>query len=311
MWNDNDNHRRWVYRTIFPAEVKDAEHRLIRFENLEQIDADANWNFDGSLASGQPLTISQKIALMEAFPAGLSFFAFNNDHLNAIISTDLPTQAETGNVFAVIVENNRSIANTNAYKQLVTNRSQPKKIRNADNVEVTLKVFICYKANSELLIAGSQFCCVYDNHTLNHPTVAPAEDAIIGCEDCKIGGHIPAEPITQPSFFTVLDCKMHCLRIRAAEEPKQLLPTFNRDVHRLACVFYRGFDTDCSEEDSKNIVAILRFLEQFDYEFSALMMLKKQDVIDLLMSLFSNECLNEEETKEVVVCLLWVRHVFD
>jgi hypothetical protein len=231
--------------------------------------------------------------------------------LNAIISTDLPTQAETGEIFAVIVENKQSIANTNAYKQLVTNRSQPKNIRNAANVEVTLQAFICYKANSELLNAGSQFCCVYDNHPLNHRTVAPAEDAIIGCKDCIIGGRMAAEPITQPSLFTMLDCKMHCFRIRAAGQPKPLLPSFYRDVHRLACVFYRGFDTNCSEEDSKNIVAILRFLEQLDYGLSALMMLKKQDVIDLLLSLFSNECLDEEETKEVQACLLWVRHVFD
>jgi hypothetical protein len=73
MWNDNDNHRRWIYRTISPAEVKDDEHRLIQFKNMEELDADANWNFDGSLASGQPLTMSHKIALTEAFPAGLSF----------------------------------------------------------------------------------------------------------------------------------------------------------------------------------------------------------------------------------------------
>lgn len=274
-------------------------------------EAEADWNFDEHLASGQPLTMSMRKTLTEAFPMGLSFFSFANDHENAVISVDLPLQAEIGEVFTVIVENNQAIANTNAYKQIVMKRSQPKKIRNAANAEVTLKTFICYKANSESLQAGSPFCCTYDNNIQNHRTVAPAEAAMIECIDCTVSGRLAAEPITQPTLYTMLDFRMHCFRMRAAAEPKPLLPSFNRDVHRIACVFYRGFDSDCSEEDSRNIVAILRFLEQNDYRFSALKLLKKECVIELLNSLFSNECLDEEETKEVEGCLFWIRNDFE
>eukprot|EP00981_Chlorochromonas_danica_P015137 scaffold10699_cov186-Ochromonas_danica.AAC.2 len=163
---------------------------------------------------------------------------------------------------------------------------------------------------------------VYDdnnNNPQNHhhrrvtTVVAPIEGVSINCIDCIIGGHLAAEPITQPTLYTMLGFRMHCFRIHAVAEPKPLqllLPTtsFNRDVHHLACVLYRGFNTDCSEEDTKNIVAILRFLEELNYEISALKLLKKQSVIELLLTLFSNECLDEEETKEVLACLSWIRN---
>lgn len=305
MWNVDDQHERWIYRTIYPADVRNDEHRLIQFKNMEEIDAEADWNFEDP--SNPPLIMSQRKPLTEVFPVGLSFFSFANDHVNTIISNDLPTQAEIGQVFTVIVEN-QDITDTNAFKQIVKKRSQPKKIHNAAGREVTLKTFICYKANSDLLLAGSPFCCIYDNNPQNHRTVAPAEAAMIPCIDCILSGRLAAEPDTDPTLYTMLGFRMHCFRMRAAAEPKPLLPSFNRDVHHMACVFYRCFDTDCSEEDSKNIVAILWFLEQLDYQFSALKLIKKQCIIELLTSLFSNECLNEEETKEVEASLLWMRN---
>lgn len=311
IWNADDRDERWIYRTINPGEVNNYEHRLIQFKNMEEMDAEAEWNFDEHLASGQPLMMSTRKTLTETFPTGLSFFSFANDHEDAVISTDLPVQGESGEVFTVIVENNQAIANTNAYKQIVTKRSQPKKIRNSANAEVTLKTFICYKADSELLQVGSPFCCIYDNNPQNHRIVAPAKATMIECIDCTVSGRLAAEPITQPTLFTMLGLRMHCFRMHAAAKPKPLLPSFNRDVHRMACAFYRGFDTDCSEEDARNLVAILRFLEQNDYRLSALKLLKKDCVIELLKSLFSSECLDEEETKEVEGCLFWMRNNFE
>jgi hypothetical protein len=311
MWNADDQHDRWIYRTIYPADLRTSEHRLIQFRNMEEFDAEANWNFDENETTNQPLTMSQRKTLAKANLTGLSFFSFANEHLNAVISPDLPTQAEIGDVFAIIVESNPSIANSNAYKQIVTKRSQPKKIRNAANAEVTFKAFICYKANSEFLTAGDPFCCIYDNNPQNHRTVAPVENAVIECIECTIGGRLGAEPITQPTLYAMLGFRMHCFRLRTAAKPRPLSSRFNRDVHRLACVLYRGFDTDCSEEDSKNIVDVLRFLDQLDYRFSALKLLKKQCVIELLSTLFLNECINEEETMEVEAVLLWMRNDFD
>jgi hypothetical protein len=298
-WNADDQHDRWIYRTIYPAEVRNDKQRLIQFKNMEELDAEADWNFNDYLETNQPLTMSQKSL------TGLSFFSFANDHLNVIISRDLPAEAESGDVFAVLVESKDSVANSNAYKQIVTKRSQPKKIRNVANAEVTLKTFICYKANSELLTADMPFCCIYDNNPQNHRTVAPVADAGIECIDCTIGGRLGAEPITQPTLYVMLDFRMHCFRFRAAAKPRPLSAGFNREVHRLACVLYRGFDTDCSEEDSKNIIDILRFFDQLDYKLSALKLLRKQRVIELLRALFLNECMDEEETMEVQAVLMW------
>lgn len=312
-WNADDQHDRWIYRTIYPADVRNDQHRLVQFKNMEEIDAEANWNFDDYLVTNnQSLIMSQRSILTEPFPMGLSFFSFANDHdANVIISPDLPTQAESGNVFAIIVESNASIENSNAFKQIVTKRSQPKKIRNAANAEITLKSFICYKANSELLATGRPFCCIYDNNPQNHRTVAPVEHAYIECIDCTIGGRLGAEAITQPTLYEMLGFRMHCFRTRALVKPRLPSPSFNRDVHRLACVLYRGFDTDCSEEESKSIIDILRFLDQLEYRLSALKLLKKQCVIELLSALFLSECINEVETLEVEAVLLWMRNVLD
>jgi hypothetical protein len=312
-WGADDHQDHWIYRTILPNEVRIAEHRLIQFKNMEEEDAEAEWNYDNHRASdgAEPLVMRQRRRPTEEFPMGLSFVSFENDHLNLVMSADLPDTADTGDVFAVIVENNPAAKNSSAYNQIVGKRSQPKKIRNAAGAVVTLKAYICYKANSASLTADSPFCCLHDNNPPIIRTVAPAEGSIINCIECSIGSRLAAEPMTVPTLFTMIEFRMHCFRMHAAAEPKPLLPSFNRDVHRLACVFYRGFDTDCSEEDSKNIVAILRFLEQFDYLLSALKLLRKQCVIDLLQGLFSSEFLDEEETKEVVACLLWMRNDFD
>lgn len=306
----DDGNDRWIYRTIYPAEVRNDRNKLIQFKNMEEIDAEANWNYDDQPPPNQ-LTMSQRTTLKEACPMGLSFFSFAEHHSGATISSDLPIQAETGDVFAIIVESNAAIGNSNAYNQIVTKRSQPKKIRNAANQEVTLKTFICYKANSELLQTGMPFCCIYDNNPQNHRTVAPVDGFNINCVDCTISGRLGAEPITNPSLYDMLDFRIHCFRMRAAAEPRPLSSNFDRDVHRLACVLYRGFDTDCSEEDSMNIVCILRWLDQLDYRFAALKILKKQNVIDLLSVLFSNECINEEETMEVEAVLAWMRTGYD
>ena len=176
IWNADDGNDRWIYRTIYPAEVKIAEHRLIQFKNMEELDAEADWNFDD-----HPLRMSVRRTLTEAFPIGLSFFSFANDHKSAVISNDLPLPAEIGEVFTVIVENNQAIANTIAYTQIVTKGSQPKKIRNAAGADVTLKTFICYKANSESLLAGAPFRFIHDNNPQNHRIVAPSEAAMIEC----------------------------------------------------------------------------------------------------------------------------------
>lgn len=306
QWNADDRHERWIYRTIYPAEVRNAEHRLIQFKTMdEELGAEADWNFDDTTVSRQ-LTMSQRRGLTEVCPMGLSFFSFENDHLNTVVCADLPTSAENGDVLAVLVENNPSIKSSNAYHQIVTKRSQPRKIRNAVGEEVTLKAFICYKANSER--TRSPFCCIRDNNPQNHRTVAPDEGETMNCIDCTVGGRLAAEPTTEPTLFQMLDCRMHCFRIRAAAKPRHLLPHFDGDVHRLACVLYRGFDTDGSEEDSTTIIDVLQFLEQNDYQLSALTLLKKQCIMKLLYSLFSNEHLDEEETKEVEACLQWMRN---
>jgi hypothetical protein len=177
---------------------------------MEELDAEADWNFTDDLETNQPLAMSQSSDL-----AGLFFFSFANDHLNVIISRDLPAEAESGDVFAVLVESKDSIANSNAYKQIVTKRSQPKKIRNIANAEVTLKTLICYKANSELLTADMPFYCIYDINPQNLRTVAPVADAGIECINCTIGGRLGAEPITQPTLYVMLDLRMHCFRSAA------------------------------------------------------------------------------------------------
>eukprot|EP01032_Pedospumella_encystans_P012352 gene12352-14298_t len=278
---------------------------------MEEVDAEADWNYDEHIESNAPLLMSQRKPLTEAFPVGLSFFSFENDHCKVVVSDDLPSQAESGEVFTVVVANNPTIANSTAYKQIIAKRSQPKKIRNAANAEVSLKAFICFQANSELLVAGLPFCCVFDNNPHNHRTVAPVENGSISCVDCVIGGRLAAEPVTEPTLFEMLDFRMHCFRMRAAAEPKPLLPFFDENVHHIACVLYRGFDSDCSEEDAANIVCILRFFAQLDYSLSALKLIKKSCVMNLLGGLFTNEYLDEEETKAVESCLWWMANESD
>lgn len=236
----------------------------------------------------------------------LSFFSFANDHSNVTMISDLPSQAESGDVFSVPVDQNSA-----AYQQIVTKGSQPKKIHNAANAKVTLKAFVCYKADVRGLQGNNQFCCVYDNVPHNHRTVAPVEGEFINCVHCKIGGRLGPEPTTTPSLYDMLGFTMHCFRMRAAAEPRPLHESFNGDVHRLVRVLYRGFDTDCSEDNSMNIVAILRFLDQLDYKLSALKLLKKQCIMELLDNLFLSECIDEEETVEVEAVLSWMRNDFD
>eukprot|EP01036_Dinobryon_divergens_P028237 gene28237-37150_t len=313
-WTAEDSHGRWIYRTIYPSEVRMASQRLIQFENMEELNAEADWNFDQRTEDPNiPFTLSQRMTLVDIFPKGLSFFSFENDHPPAKIVQDLPVVAEMDDTFAVIVEGNAIVGNSNAFNQIVNKRSQPKKIHNAANEEITLKAFICYKANSDNLL-GSQFIMVSDNNPIYHRTVAPAENEFISCVDCLIGGRLGAEPIpigAQPSLFNLFEFKMHCFRMRAAAQPRPLCSEFDSDVHRLACVLYRGFDGDCCEEDTKNIIAILQFLDKNGYSIEALKMIKKQILIDLLTVLFMSECIDEEETKEVGLVLSWIRNELD
>jgi hypothetical protein len=303
MWNPEE---RGMYRAIFPWEVQDAEHRLIQFENMDEDDAEADWNF----GSDQPLVMSQRRVSSQPHPMGLSFSSFERYHTNVPIVVDLPTQAESGDCFAVIVEGNDPTAYPKAHHQIMVRRSSPRRISNAAGDQVTLKTFVCYEANCELL-AGSSFCCIIDDDSQYHRTVAPVENACIPCQECSSRGRLAAEHSTDPTLFDLLQLKMHCIRMRAVAKPKPLHESFHRDVHRLACVLYRGFDTDCAEDDSITIVAILRFLEPLDYALSALRLLKKQCVVNLLRKLFSSEHLDEKETDAVVACLSWVRTAMD
>lgn len=84
--------------------------------------------------------MSRRLSPPEEFrhPKGLSFFSFASDHLDAIILPDLPTQAESGDVFAIIVENNPSITSIRAYERTVTIRCWPRSVRNSANEEVSL-----------------------------------------------------------------------------------------------------------------------------------------------------------------------------
>ena len=99
--------------------------------------------------------------------------------------------------------------------------------------------------------------------------------------------------------------------MRAAAQPRPLCSEFDSDVHRLAYVLYRGFDGECCEEDSKNIIAILQFLDKTGYSIEALKVIKKQILIDLLTMLFMSECIDEEETKQVGLVLFWIRIELD
>jgi len=153
-WNADDENDRWIYRTIYPKEMNNASQRLIQFKYMLEVDAEADWNFDENVdyeETNQPIIMSQRRTLIDPFPKGLSFFSFAKYHLNVLTCTDLPEQAEMGDHFAVLVENNDSISNSKIYKEILKRRTQPKKIHNAAGAEVILKAFICFKANSELL----------------------------------------------------------------------------------------------------------------------------------------------------------------
>jgi hypothetical protein len=115
-WGADDHQDHWIYRTILPNEVRIAEHRLIQFKNMEEEDAEAEWNYDNHRASdgAEPLVMRQRRRPTEEFPMGLSFVSFENDHLNLVMSADLPDTADTGDVFAVIVENNPAAKNSSA-----------------------------------------------------------------------------------------------------------------------------------------------------------------------------------------------------
>jgi hypothetical protein len=313
-WTSDDSNERWIYRTIYPNEINVANKILTQFKNMQEMDAEADWNYDEHIEDPDniPLQMSQKTISTEVFQMGLSFFAFANYHQSVVIVQDLPMVAEIGDNFAIIVEGNTNVQNSMAYRQFMQRRSQPRKIRNTANEEVTLKTFICYKANSDRLVAGSQFSIIWDSNRMNHRYVAPAANVFIGCTDCIIGGRLGAEPNgAQPSLFSLLDLKIHCFRMRAAAQPTAFCSHFDGDVHRLACILYRGFDTECCEEDSKNIIAILRFLNLTNYKVDSLKLIKKQCVIDLLTVLFMSEYLDEEETKSVESILFWVRKEFD
>jgi hypothetical protein len=301
MLSADDQQIRWIYRSINPDDVP---HRLIQFQNMQESNAEADWNLDDGSAT---LKMWQKRTSTGEFPMGLPFFSFANDHENAVTSPDLPTQAEHGDNFIVILEDNASAPTSLAYKQIVLTKCHPRKIRNSGGEEITLKAFVCYKGNSDLLVTGMPFCCIYDNIPQNHRTITLVEGSCINCIDCSIGGHLGAEPITEPSLSEILGLKMHCLRLRAAAEPRPLGPGVDQHIHRLARVLYRGFDTDCSEADSKAIINILHHLNQCDYQLSALKCLKRHDLVELLLNLFASECIDEEETKEVQAVLSWIR----
>ena len=148
---------------------------------------------------------------------------------------------------------------------------------------------------------------VSDNNPIYHRTVAPAENDFISCVECSIGGRLGAEPIGAQPLFNLLDFKMHCFRMRAAAQPRPLCSEFDSDVHRLACVLYRGFDGECCEEDTKIIISILQVLDKTGYSIEALKVIKKQILVDLLTMLFMSECIDEEETKQVGLVLSWIR----
>jgi hypothetical protein len=152
---------------------------------------------------------------------------------------------------------------------------------------------------------------VSDNNPIYHRTVVPAESEFISCVDCSIGGGLGAEPIGTQPLINLLDFKMYCFRMRAAAQPRPLCSEFDIDVHRLACVLYRGFGGECCEEDSKNIIAILQFLDKTGHSIEALKVIKKQVLIDLLSMLFMSECIDEEETKQVGLVLSWIRNELD
>jgi hypothetical protein len=64
--------------------------------------------------------------------------------------------------------------------------------------------------------------------------------------------------------------------MRAAAKPRTLSSLFDNGVHRLACKLYKGFESDCCcEEDSKNIIAALRFLDELSYKAESLKFIKK------------------------------------
>ena len=122
MWNPQD--RGSMYRTIFPWEVQDAEHRLIQFENMDEDDAEADWNFDDFIGNDQPLVMSQRRVSSQPHPMGLSFFSFERYHTNVPTVVDLPTQAESGDCFAGLVEENDPIAYPKAHHQIMVRRSK-------------------------------------------------------------------------------------------------------------------------------------------------------------------------------------------
>lgn len=286
--------------------------RLTVFKHMLDQNAEANWNLDEHLVDGTPLELEQRHTLTDSDPKGLSFFSFVNDHSHAVIVDDLPESAEAGVTLAIVAQGNDNLTNTNAHRQLIQQKRQLRKVRNSDNREITLKPFLCYKANSELLSPECQFTCVWDNNPNYHRTLTPTAGVKIACTECEIDGRAAADPTgAQPPLLELMDFQLHCFRIRAGAEPIALKAHFDSDVHRLATALYRGLDTDCTEEHAKRTIDVLRFLDLNDYSLNALKLLKKADLLDLLLALFMSECLDEEETKKVGHVLSWVREELD
>ncbi len=58
-WTADDGNDRWIYHTIYPADVRNDRNKLMQFKNMEEIDAEANWNYDDQPPPNQ-LTMSQR-----------------------------------------------------------------------------------------------------------------------------------------------------------------------------------------------------------------------------------------------------------
>jgi hypothetical protein len=226
--------------------------------------------------------------------------------LNANFVEDIPTDAQTGDKFIVIIENNSNIEQTQAYKRMIKQRSIPKKIQSLNGREIKLSAYICYKANSQLI--DDNFSVFWDNNPVGHRTVAPIENVFIPCIEASIGNNLAAEPQTTPSLYDSLGFSLHCFTMEAAAEPRPLCSNFDGNVHQLACVLYSAFG-DCDEEDSKKIIGILRILDENDYTIAALNTFHKQNIVDLLKNIFVSDYIDPEVISIIVKTLQWIHDV--
>lgn len=303
---NEDTSDEWMYRTIFPGDLKSSTFKLTWFKYMDTSRAKAIWNYDDHLANPEtvPLFMTQKHELNEQFPRGLSFYSYEHNHSNANFVEDLPTEAQTGDRFVINVENVENIEQTRAYYAIVTRRNAP------DIGPITktkLRTFICFKSHSHLP-DDCDFFVHLDNNPPGHRTVAPREKSSIPCIPHEVCGKSAAEPQTTPSLFHLLNFQIHCFTMTAAAEPKPLCLNFDENAHLLACVLFSAFE-NCCEADSKTTVDILKSLELNDYSLTALTSFCKQDIITCLENIFVSEFIDEMESERVLKVLQWIRGV--